>query len=246
MVLFSENKYMSNSYFKFKQFTVYQDKCAMKVGTDGVLLGGWADITGVNSILDIGTGTGLIAMMLSQRCEHKAVIDAIDIDEDAIVQAKENVSKAGFANIQCQRVSLVDYALQNQKKYNLIVSNPPYFISSLQSPDKKRTAARHTTSFPVEELFRLAASMLSDDGKFVIVFPYQDKELLLRSANNYRLFSTRITNVRSTPFSEYKRILIEFSKTKYLLFEDDIVIEEDRHVYTPEFKELLKDFYLKF
>lgn len=246
LVLFSENKYMSNSYFKFKQFTVYHDKCAMKVGTDGVLLGGWADITAANLILDIGTGTGLIAMMLSQRCDQKNIIDAIDIDENAVIQAKENVDRAGFTNIICHRASLSNYVLLNRKKYDLIVSNPPYFISSLQSTDKQRTTARHTESLPIADLFRLSASMLSKDGRFVIVFPYQDKELLLSLANKYGLFPKHITNVRPTPLSEYKRILIEFSNVECMLSEDDIVIEVDRHIYTSEFRSMLKDFYLKF
>lgn len=218
----------------------------MKVGTDGVLLGGWANITDADLILDIGTGTGLVALMLSQRCEHKVLIDAIDIDEDAIIQATENVSKTNLTNIICYRTSLSDYALRNNKQYDLIVSNPPYFISSLHSPDNKRTTARHTESLPIENLFRLSASMLSNKGRFVIVFPYQDKELLLRSAYNYGLFPSRVTNVKPTPSLGYKRILIEFSRNECLFAENEMVIEEDRHVYSIEFRQMLKDFYLKF
>lgn len=246
LVLFLENKYMSNSYFKFKHFTVYQDKCAMKVGTDGVLLGAWASISGVNSILDIGTGTGLISLMLSQRSNHSLPIDAIDIDKDAVVQAQENVSQAGFLNISCNSVSLAEYEQNTSKKYDLIISNPPYFISSLLSPDKQRTIARHTESLPVDDLFRLSASLLDTGGRLALIFPYQDKDLLLRLAQKSGLFTVRVTNVRPTMASRYKRVLMEFSNIESMVVENELTIELERHVYTPGFKEMLKDFYLKF
>lgn len=246
LILFSENKYMSNSYFKFKQFTVYQDKCAMKVGTDGVLLGAWVGISGVNSILDIGTGTGLIALMLSQRCAHTLSIDAIDIDRNAVIQAKENVLSSGFSDISCSCVSLADYTTSTKKKYDLIVSNPPYFIDSLPSPDKQRTLARHSESLSVDDLFRLSASLLNVGGRFALIFPYQEKKILFSMAQKYGLFAVCITNVKPTVFSEYKRVLIEFSNIESFISENELVVEEDRHVYTFEFKEMLKDFYLKF
>lgn len=238
---------MSNSFFKFKQFTVYHDKCAMKVGTDGVLLGGWTNIADARSILDVGTGTGLIALMLSQRCSHSLPIDAIDIDADAITQAKENITNARFENIGCFHISLSDYAVQTDKGYDLIVSNPPYFLSSLHSPDRQRTVARHTDSLPVIEFIRFSVSLLNKDGgRISMIFPYQDKDLLIRLANDNGLYVSRVTNVRPTPCSLYKRVLFEFSNVFSECVEDDILIEESRHVYSARFRSLLSDFYLKF
>lgn len=218
----------------------------MKVGTDGVLLGAWTDIGNAQNMLDVGTGTGLVAMMLSQRCNHSFPIDAIDIDADAVVQATENISREGFGNIKCFHVALADYAEQTTGCYDLIVSNPPYFASSLHSPDKQRTLARHTHMLPVADLIGMSASLLNEGGRISIVFPYQDKDLLIRLAADNGLFVSRITNVRPTLGSGFKRVLLEFSNISCPLFEDEMLIEESRHVYSAAFKTMLKDFYLKF
>ncbi|SHG10217.1 tRNA1(Val) (adenine(37)-N6)-methyltransferase [Dysgonomonas macrotermitis] len=237
---------MANSYFRFKQFTVYQDKCAMKVGTDGVLLGGWADINDARTILDVGTGTGLIAMMLSQRAPNPVSVDAIDIDMDAVCQAKENVQQSGFFNIKCEHASLAEFVEETGKRYDLIVSNPPYFISSLHSPDSKRTVARHTDSLPVADFIRLSVQILSDNGRISMIFPFSEKELLLSLAEKEGLSVTRITNVRPTPGASYKRVLLELSKCPAAKQENELLIEVSRHQYSPEFMSLLSDFYLAF
>ena len=144
---------MANPYFQFKKFTVWHDKCAMKVGTDGVLLGEWASTERCQRILDVGTGTGLIALMLAQR--STAILDAIDIDSDACLQAQENIAKSPFANrIQVYQTSLSEYMPDENIKYDLIVSNPPYFIDSLKCPDTKRNLARHTDTLSLPDLLR--------------------------------------------------------------------------------------------
>lgn len=237
---------MSNPYFQFKQFTVYHDRCAMKVGTDGVLLGAWTDVGGVKKILDVGTGSGLISLMLAQR-NKELEIDAIDIDCDAIIQTKENVEQSPFSSkIQSYNISLQDFANQSYEKYDLIVSNPPFFTQSLKSPEKGRILARHTDSLLMEELIAISSELLSESGKFSIIYPFDCKAFLLKCGEQNELFTSRITNVYPTRVSlEPKRVLIEFSKSKSILKEYNLIIEESRHVYTEDFKNLLKEYYLK-
>ncbi len=236
---------MSNPYFSFKKFTVYHDKCAMKVGTDGVLLGAWVKLGKVRRVLDVGTGTGLVALMLSQRSEGFISIDAIDIDEDAVLQTLENVERASFRNVKAIHSSLQDYVEKCDAKYDIIVSNPPYFSSSLHSPDGQRTLARHTNSLPMVEFMNISARLLSSDGYLSLIFPYAEKDLLIDLAENAGLFVSRITNVYPMPHLNAKRVLLEFSKMKQDTEIADLIIEKERHIYTDDFTELVKDFYLK-
>lgn len=236
---------MSNPHFSFKRFTVYHDKCAMKVGTDGVLLGAWVKLGKVRRVLDVGTGTGLIALMLSQRSEGFISIDAIDIDEDAVLQTLENVERASFRNVKAIHSSLQDYVEKCDEKYDIIVSNPPYFSSSLHSPDGQRTLARHTNSLPMVEFMNISARLLSPGGYLSLIFPYAEKDLLIGLAENAGLFVSRITNVYPMPHLDAKRVLLEFSKVKQDAEIADLTIEKERHIYTDDFTELVKDFYLK-
>ncbi len=236
---------MPNTYFRFKQFTIHHGRCAMKVGTDGVLLGAWADNTGCETILDIGTGTGLIALMLAQR-NKKAMIDAIDVDEDAIWQARENIGNSPFVNrINCKRTSLQEYAEHCGAKYDLIVSNPPFFAQSLKSPDRKRMVARHDDSLPVNELLSISSVLLTGRGRLSIIYPYENKETLCSLAKGSNMYIVRITNVYPTPASMAKRVLMEFSREETPLIENDLIIEKGRHVYSDEFTALAHEFYLK-
>lgn len=235
---------MPNPYFKFKRFTVYHDLCAMKVGTDGVLLGAWTKINGAKKALDIGTGSGLIALMLAQR-NDKLHIDAIDIDHDAIEQAKENIKLSTFSNqVNAIESSLQDFK-QYERQYDLIVSNPPFFIQSLKSLHKERTLARHTDSLSLEELLGISATLLTSRGKLSIIYPFDHKETLLSISKNIGLYPSRITNVYPTPASPPKRVVIEFSKTESSLIETNLIIEKERHIYSDEFTELAREFYLK-
>lgn len=237
---------MANPYFKFKKFTVWHDKCAMKVGTDAVLLGAWASTDQCTSILDIGTGTGIIALMLAQRC--MAGIDAIDIDADACRQAEENVASSPFAKrIKVIHQSCTGFAAsENRRSYDLIVSNPPYFVNSLKCPDSKRTVARHTDSLPLSELVSASKYLLSPSGRIALVLPFEQLDEVETIARQNDLHISRQTDVIPIPGAQPKRLLVELSASvEGIKNRNTLTIEEARHQYTPEYIELTKEFYLK-
>ncbi|MDD2954039.1 MAG: methyltransferase [Parabacteroides sp.] len=236
---------MANPYFQFKSFTVWHDKCAMKVGTDGVLLGAWAKTESCQRILDVGTGTGLIALMLAQR--GTAILDAIDIDSDACSQARENIAKSPFANrIQVYRTPLSEYTPDEGINYDLIVSNPPYFIDSLKCPDTKRSLARHTDTLPLPDLLRDSRKLLAPEGNIALILPFEQRESLIDLAREESLFPSRETHVSPVPDASPKRLLIELSAKPVAEPElSYLTLEIERHRYTDEFTALAKDFYLK-
>jgi len=236
---------MANPYFSFKQFTVYHDRCAMKVGIDGVLLGVWADTANTSHILDIGTGTGLIALMLAQR--SNSFIDAIDIEADAVLQATENIDRSPWTNrIKVQKTSLQDFALATTQRYDLIVSNPPYFVNSLKAPSVGRTTARHTDSLSHEELISNSLLLLNPEGRICIILPVKEALSCEEFALSKGLFCTREVQVIPKPTAEVKRILMEFRLQPDRKEVSELVIEgNERHHYSEEFSLLAKDFYLK-
>lgn len=236
---------MANPYFKFKKFTVWHDKCAMKVGTDAVLLGAWVSTDHCTSILDIGTGTGIIALMLAQR--SMTDIDAIDIDADACRQAEENAASSPFAErIKVIHQSCAGFAAESRKSYDLIVSNPPYFVNSLKCPDGKRTVARHTDSLPLAELVSASRSLLSPSGRIALVLPFEQLDELEAIARQNDLHISRQTDVIPIPDAQPKRLLVELSApVEGIKNRNTLTIEEARHQYTPEYIELTKEFYLK-
>lgn len=234
-----------NPYFRFKQFTVWHDKCAMKVGTDGVLLGAWCAVGSAGSILDVGTGSGLIALMLAQR--SNALIDAIDIDEGAFAQASENINASPFGErVNARHTSLSNYAKQCGKRYGLIVSNPPYFAKSLKCPDKSRSQARHNDTLAPAELIGCCKSLLAGDGRIALIFPCEQLDNFTGIIGDHSLYVSRITTVFPMPGSPPRRILLEASARKpAALKEDSLAIELSRHQYTEEYINLTKDYYLK-
>lgn len=236
---------MANSYFQFKQFTIRHDKCGMKVGTDAVLLGSWTRIDNCRKILDIGTGSGIIALMLAQRSQ--ATIDAIDIDKEACLQAQENVEAAPFSNPICVIHSdLAKYARTCNSLYDLIVSNPPYFVNSLKCPDLQRNTARHTDTLLLADLLQESCRLLAPEGRIALIVPYEQLEELRDTALENRLHIIRQTHVIPCTGGVPKRLLIELSKKKQIdVTPGALVIEESRHQYTEEYKALTHDFYLK-
>ena len=234
---------MPNPYFSFKQFTVRHDRCAMKVGTDGVLLGAWIDLNSSRRILDIGTGTGLIALMLAQRCSDARII-AVDIDSAAVEQAQENIQASPWKNrVEVLQQDICTY--HPHGTFDTIVSNPPYFIDSLKCPDGQRSTARHTDTLDADRLIGKVSELLSPDGSFSIILPAEQTEDLIRVAGEKGLYPSRQTWVITRPGLSPKRILMEFRKISTVFQPDELVIELERHVYSEEYIALTKEFYLK-
>ena len=228
--------------FLFKKFAIYQDKTAMKVGTDGVLLGAWVKAENPKRILDIGTGTGLIALMLAQRFST-ATIEALEINEAAFLQAKSNFAISSWSSrLQAIHSALQDY--KNSTKFDLIVSNPPYF-ESLKQVKTAREQARQTESLSFEVLIQSARDLLNDKGTFALILPIESKEKVLALARESKLYPKAICTVFGTKTSKAKRVLIQFSKIKTTCQETELIIEISRHNYTKEYIALTKDFYLK-
>ena len=229
--------------FRFKQFAVEQDDVAMKVGTDGVLLGAWADCDEAKRILDIGTGTGVIALMLAQR-NTEAQIHAVEIDETASKRARSNFDMSPWA----ERLTVENCAVQEfepSDKFDLIISNPPYFVDSLQCPDAKRTTARHTQDLTFEELDKAVGRLLAENGRFALILPTVEFEKYLSITN---LYLARRCDVHPTTGAAVKRVMAEFVKDSQaeILHENITIEKEKRGDYTDEYRTLTKDFYLKF
>lgn len=218
----------------------------MKVGTDGVLLGAWANCEESKNVLDIGTGTGLIALMIAQRSSAK--IDAIEIDNEASEQAFENIEKSPWAErINVLNRSFQDFSESITQKYDLIVTNPPYFQNSLFAPDQKRTDARHNSNLQLEELLVGSKKLLNQDGFLSIILPYLEGNMFILKASEMDLYCVRQTKVLTKPNKEPKRLLLEFMKVKKPLVEQEMIIElNKRHEYSEAYKNLTKDFYLSF
>ncbi|MDR1756232.1 MAG: methyltransferase [Culturomica sp.] len=231
-----------NSDFRFKQFTVRQEKAAMKIGTDGVLLGAWARLEQAGCILDIGTGTGVIALMAAQR-NPAACIDAVEIEDDAAEQAAGNIAASPWKErITLHHLSIFDYA--PPAGYDYLICNPPFFNRSTPTPESSRNTARHCIRFSHEELLKKAALLLTPQGRFSLILPPKEAEELIRKASLLSLFPLRITRVKPTPDLPVKRWLIELSRMPVLPEESELVIEWQRHRYTAEYIALTKEFYL--
>ena len=221
----------------------------MKVGTDGVLLGAWADVSNATKILDIGTGTGVIALMLAQR--SNARIDAIDTDDQSCLQAKENILNSKFhERIKVHNQSLQKFCEEKSGKYNLIVSNPPYFQNSLKSENANRNISRHSdvAELNSEILIFSALKLLNLKGKFCLILPKTEGEKFVETSESKNLFCTKITRVFSKPKKNIIRLLLEFELTRKKMEEDFLTIETGRkpNDFTEEYKKLTRNFYLNF
>lgn len=259
---------MGSPNFRFKQFIVWHDRCAMKVGTDGVLLGAWCPLphrpiaSSPYRLLDIGTGSGLIALMLAQRLSSQSpiannpyTIDAIDIDADAVAQAQYNFEQSPWsALLHAHHSTLQEWKLKGEslalkdKGYHLIVSNPPYFQDSLKNPNAQRATARHTDSLSYEELIMHSVRLLAPDGILALVLPIEAEAEILALAAEYGLSPTHITHVHSKPGKPAKRILIALTpiaNNQSPIGNNPILyIESATSPRSEEYKELTKDFYL--
>jgi len=236
---------MGQNYFRFKQFIIKQEGAAMKVGTDGVLLGSWVDTENIHSVLDIGTGSGVIALMIAQRCE--ANITAIEIDETSALQAKSNFDSSPWANrLAMEAKSLQAFSKNATLKFELIVSNPPYFSKSLKPPTPGRAVSRHTDQLPNEDLLDGVKKLLSPDGRFSAIFPFTEGNIFIAHAANYGLYCNKKLYIQTKPNNPIIRILTEFSFTKKRLAEETISIHTSDGEYSDNYKALTADFYLAF
>ncbi|NRT13448.1 tRNA1(Val) (adenine(37)-N6)-methyltransferase [Flavobacterium sp. 14A] len=233
--------------FTFKKFAVEQDRCAMKIGTDGVLLGAWTPITNNPfSVLDIGAGTGIIALMLAQRTNAEQ-IDALEIDEQAYEQAVENFENSPWSDrLFCFHAGLDEFIEEPEDEYDLIVSNPPFYSEDYKTDNEQRDLARFQDAMPFEDLIEAADLLLSENGIFAVIIPFKEEEKFLALATEFELYPFKITHVKGTPTTEIKRSLLALSRNETTdLLVDELIIEISRHNYTPEYIALTKDFYLK-
>ena len=232
--------------FRFKEFTIEQEHSPMKVGTDGVLLGAWVPLRQEDRrLLDLGTGTGVIALMLAQR-QVDARITALDIDPSCVREARENADRSLWGD----RVEVVEAAAQDflsSEPFDLIVSNPPFFENSLTSPDQGRTLARHTTSLSFEELLGAVDRLLAPEGRFAVVLPVEEAQRFRRLATAH-LWLEQWLDVRTTPRRPVKRSLMLFSRRQPAESpkSEELVIQTAPEEFTPEYRALTRDFYLKF
>lgn len=235
---------MGNNYFQFKQFLIKQDKCAMKVGTDSVLLACLTDTSNFNTVLDIGTGTGIIALMLAQK-NKLLLIDAIEIDDNAFMQAQENIEASVFA----EQIQIHHGALQNfkpGKKFDLIISNPPYFISknNFSIENMQRAKARHDDELPFDVLIEKASDLLSNMGVLRVILPAQESKVFIRLALKKGLYLQTQTYLKPKPNKAYNRVIIQLGKTNQTIIENEFTIYHEDGSQTEWYKETCKDFYL--
>lgn len=235
--------------FRFKEFEIHQDKTAMKVGTDGVLLGAWCSLNDEpESILDVGSGTGLIALMLAQRSDAET-IDAVELDDSAYEQTVENFERSDWADrLFCYHSSFHEFAQEmgeEAEEYDLIISNPPFYTDTFETEDDSRNKARFTSSLSFEDLIQGANQLLSPSGRFATIIPYKEEQTFINLAKESNWFVARVCRVRGTETSEIKRSLLEFSLQESESVEEELTIEISRHQYTDKYKELTRDFYLR-
>ena len=236
----------SKSTFKFKEFSVKQDKCAMKIGTDAVLLGTWSSLeNNPFSILDIGSGTGILSLMLAQRSSAE-VIDAIEIDDDAYEQCVDNFENSHWGDrLFCYHASLEEFVEEIEDKYDLIISNPPFYSEDYKTDNTQRDIARFSDAMPFGHLLESVSKLLSENGIFTVIIPFKEEERLIEIALNSGLFANRILRVKGNPISDIKRSLIAFSFKKKEIEMNELIIETSRHQYTEDYINLTQDFYLK-
>lgn len=241
-----------NMPFKFKQFSVNQDRCAMKIGTDGVLLGAWTSVdNNPFSVLDIGAGTGVLSLLIAQRSDAQN-IEALEIDADAYEQCAENFENSPWADrVFCYHASLLEFVEEfaedtsDADKYDLIICNPPFYSEDYKTANQSRDLARFNDAMPFEHLIYAVANLLSREGIFSVVVPHKEESQFSDLASKVGLYLNRSLHVKGNPESDLKRSLLEFSFQKTEIKTSELVIETSRHHYTDDYIDLTKDFYLK-
>lgn len=235
------------SIFNFKMFAIQQDRCAMKVGTDSVLLGAWCPIeNNPFSVLDIGAGTGILSLMIAQRSNAEQ-IDALEIDEDAYEQCVENFENSPWGDrLFCFHAGLDEFVEEPEDEYDLILSNPPFYGENYKSENEQRDLARFQDALPFEDLIEAADLLLSENGIFAVIIPHKEEERFIDLCAQAELFPFKITRVKGSHNTPIVRTLLAFKRFELpVLSADELVVEINRHEYTNEYIALTKDFYLK-
>lgn len=236
---------MAASFFQFQQFAVRQRDSAMKIGTDGVLLGAWCEVdVQAKKVLDVGTGTGLIALMLAQRFDQIS-IDAIELDQAAAAEASFNFSQCPWSKrLSCTAVSLQNFREDSLVIYDHIVCNPPFYQGTYSIEKKERDQARNHTFLPLNELFSGIDQLLSSKGSCSIILPIEYKEMACQEAEKYQLYLKRFTAVRGNHHAPLKRALLSYSRQSSSCETTELILEKSRHQRTQAHQDLVEDFYL--
>jgi tRNA1Val (adenine37-N6)-methyltransferase len=232
--------------FRFKQFSVAQDQCAMKIGTDAVLLGAWANLESQpNSILDIGAGTGILALMMAQRSTAE-LIDALEIDPAAYEQCVTNFEASDWSDrLFCYHAALNEFTEEIEEQYDLIISNPPFYTTPFKTENEVRNKARFEDAMPFNKLLKSVAKLLSPNGNFNVIIPFSEELSFIEMAAKQALYPSKILHIRGQKSSPLKRSLMCFTFKKQIVEKEELTIEIARHQYTKEYMTLTKDFYLK-
>ena len=234
---------MSDATFRFKQFTIHQDICALKVGTDAVVLGSWINPSKAHRILDVGTGTGLIALMLAQRSICN--IDAVDIDESACLQARENFKiSPWFLRLHVFHQSFQELARQSNLMYDLIVSNPPYFHHASKPTGESRLNARHNDLLAFQELIDGVKKILHPEGKFYVILPSKEGMEFMDLAQTAGLFCSHLVKIKTKPGKPEKRLIMEISKEFSTLSEEELIIQNENNSFTQQYISLTEAYYI--
>ena len=234
--------------FHFKQFSIVQQRAAMKLNTDGVLLGAWTNTEGATNILDIGTGTGILALMMAQKTNSLSKITAVEIDANSCLDASHNFKSSPFS----EKIHLINDSIQNfasysTEKFDLIISNPPYFTDGTSPTDSNRANVKHAIKLPHRELLQSVAELLTDDGCFNLILPYPEGKKFIKSAAEFQLYPENITHVISVEGRPVERLLIRMVKHQTeTMFENITIKYANKTTFTHEYTEMTKDFYLKF
>ena len=233
--------------FHFKQFTIQDEKSAMKIGTDAVLLGAWCPIdNSPKTILDIGAGTGILSLMLAQRTASEQ-IDAVEIDENAYEECVENFENSPWSDrLFCFHAGLDEFVEEPEEEYDLIICNPPFYAEDFKTKNESRDLARFQDAMPFEDLIEAADLLLSENGIFSVIIPFKEEENFTDLCAEVELFPTKITRVKGSGKTAIVRSLLAFKRFELsALAADELIIEINRHEYTDEYINLTKDFYLK-
>lgn len=237
---------MASGSFQFKPFTIHQQKSAFKVGTDSVILGAWAQLEGANHILDIGTGTGLLALMMASRFQN-AIITAIEIDPDSALEAEQNAANSPFGSrIKIIHDDIKTWAFEQAVgNFDGIISNPPYFDDDLKNPDQRKASTRYTTTLNLKELAMGVSHLLNKEGQFYTILPAVQFEAFTRLAEEASLQLVKKLSVKNKPSGAVIRIAGCISKTKMECSQSTLCIRDERDNFSEDYIHLTKDFYIK-